>query len=209
MTLFIYSRSQSFEGHIDNVVDGEKSYRSKLSPPVAGPDNIYLVHASSFTRELPAWLEAASQKKVVIGVAADNPRVEDLLEYTQLGVLGYFNAFMAAPHYGQLLRLLANGQSWYPPALLSEAFEMARSAVRRPMDEDPLVILTKRERDVALAVAEGKSNKLVASSCNMAERTVKTHLTQIFKKLHVKDRVALVIYLNQFDYLKLNNSSTV
>lgn len=208
MTLFVYSQSLSFEGHINQVIDGEISYRTALSPPLAGPANVYLVHASSFGTELPVWLESASQKGVVIGVATDNPQVEDLLTYTQMGVQGYFNAYMAAPHYAQLLRLLANGQSWYPPALLSEAFELARSAIRPASNVDPLAGLTKRERDVALAVSEGKSNKLVATSCNMAERTVKTHLTQIFKKLKVKDRVALVIYLNQFDYLRNDKSST-
>lgn len=202
MALVVYTKSCSFQGHIDAVVDCEVIYRTTLTPPIAGPGNVYLVHASSFPRELPAWLEAAMQKSVAIGVAADHPRVEDLLAYSQIGVLGYFNAYMAAPNYAQLLRLLANGQSWYPLSLLNQAFELARSAIRQPANEDPLKSLTKREREVALAVAEGKSNKLVASTCNMAERTVKTHLTHIFEKLQVKDRVALVIYLNQFESLK-------
>jgi len=92
--------------------------------------------------------------------------------------------------------------------LLSQAFELARSALQTPPTNNLLEVLTKRERDVALAVAEGKSNKLVVSTCNMAERTVKAHLTQIFQKLNVKDRVALVIYLGQFDSLKSNKSST-
>ena len=129
-----------------------------------------------------------------------------MLNYTQLGVRAYFNSYMSAPHYAQMLRLLDNGQSWYPPLLVSEAFDLARSAIVKTPVVNPLSELTKREREVALAVAEGKTNKLVANSCNIAERTVKAHLTQIFKKLQVKDRVALVIYLNQFDSLKLNNS---
>lgn len=198
MTLIVYSKSPSFESHLNQVIDGEISYRTSLTTPLTGSANICLVHASSFDNDLSAWLEVASQKGMIIGVAMDNPKVEDLLVYTQLGVQGYFNSYMAAAHYAQLLRLLANGQSWYPPALLSEAFDLARSAIRPASDVDPLAGLTKRERDVALAVSEGKSNKLVANSCNMAERTVKAHLTQIFKKLKVKDRVALVIYLNQF-----------
>jgi DNA-binding CsgD family transcriptional regulator len=46
-------------------------------------------------------------------------------------------------------------------------------------------------------VAEGKNNKLIADQCNISERTVKSHLTHIFKKLDIKDRVSLVVYLNQ------------
>lgn len=207
MTLFVYSKSSSFENHINQVIEGEVSCRTTLSAPLAGPDNVYLVHASSFVAELPAWISAATQKGVIIGIATNYPKVEGLLSYTQMGVRAYFNSFMAAPHYTQLLRLLENGQSWYPPALLSEAFELARSAIPTTPKIDLLEGLTKREREVALAVSGGMSNKLVASSCNMAERTVKAHLTQIFKKLKVKDRVALAIYLNQSGYLVQNKSS--
>ena len=121
-------------------------------------------------------------------------------------MLGYFNAYMSAPNYDQMLRLLVNGQSWYPAPLLSQAFDIARSLVRKKSVPDELDKLTKREREVALLVSEGKSNKLVASECGMTERTVKAHLTQVFKKLQVKDRVALVIYLNQFD--DINQSTT-
>jgi len=208
MALIIYSKSTSFVDHINRVVDGEVIHRSILFPVNAEPDDILLVYAPSFVEELPAWLEEARLKSIIIGVATDIPSVEDLLSFTNLGVQGYFNAHMSAPNYSQMLRLLTNGQSWYPPPLLSQAFELARSAIKPPPANNLLETLTKRERDVALAVAEGKSNKLVASTCNMAERTVKAHLTQIFQKLKVKDRVALVIYLGQFDSLKPNKSST-
>ena len=208
MTLIIYSKSTSFVDHINRVVDTEVIHRSTLFPLSAESGDVCLVYGPSFVEELPVWLEKAQLKSILIGVAADIPSVEDLLSFTNLGVQGYFNAHMSAPNYAQMLRLLTNGQSWYPPPLLSQAFELARTAIKTPPANNLLDTLTKRERDVALAVAEGKSNKLVASTCNMAERTVKAHLTQIFQKLKVKDRVALVIYLGRFDSLKSNKSST-
>lgn len=198
MSLTVYSKFRSFEHHLNTVIEGEVTYRNKLSPVVGGQGEVYLVHGASFLKELPSWLESSCQKGVVIGVAADNPQVSELLALTQLGVQGYFNAYMSAPHYAQMLRLLSNAQSWYPPAMLSEAFDLARSAIQFTSGVDPLEALTKREREVALAVAKGKSNKLIATDCAISERTVKSHLTHIFKKLQVKDRVALVIHLNQF-----------
>lgn len=208
MTLIVYSQSRSFEGHLSTVIDGEVSYRSRLTPAIAGPDNIYLVHAPSFKRELQGWLEASGKKGAVIGIAADNPVVEDMLTFTQSGALGYFNSYMIAHHYEQMLRLLSHGQSWFPPELLAQTFDLARMSIQPVSDENPLDTLTKRERDVALAVLEGNSNKAVAEICHITERTVKAHLTQIFKKLQVKDRVALVIYLNQFHSLKQAKAST-
>jgi len=202
MSLIIISQSRMFEGYISSVVD-EFSTRSKLSISNINKDDVVLVHASSFKDGLVDWMKSASESGVVVGIAADNPKVEDLLAYTELGVRGFFNSYMAKTHYDQLLRLLANGQSWFPPALMAETFILARSAIQQPVVQDPLKNLTKREKEVALAVADGQSNKQVASNCNMAERTVKTHLTQIFKKLQLKDRVALAIHLNQFDLSKL------
>lgn len=206
MVLVVYSQSRSFEKHIKAIVDSEVTFRSTLSPPVAGPGNVYLVHAASFTKNLPVWLTAAKDKGLVIGVAADIPKIEDFLRFTEIGVKGYFNSYMAEQHYAQMLRLLSNGQSWYPPALITQAFDIARSAINRSPDTNLLEDLTKREREVAIAVAEGSTNKQVASDLSIQERTVKAHLTKIFKKLSVKDRVALIIYLNQYSPLKTNTS---
>lgn len=180
--------------HINTVVDCEVNARSMLSPAVASPGNVYLVHAGSFSRELSSWLETSSKTGAVIGIADDNPKIENMLAYTEAGVHGYCNAYMAASHYSQLIRLLANGQSWFPPALLSRAFDLARAAIPNVVH---LEKLTSREREIALAVAKGMNNKSIAEECNITERTVKTHLTNIFKKLDIKDRVSLVVYLNQ------------
>ena len=199
MKLVVYSHSRSFDEHINAVVEEKVKIRAKLSPPSAGKGCVYLVHSASFEKELPAWLNAVREKDAVIGVAADIPQVEDLLSFTEIGVKGYFNAYMNASNYAQMLRLLSNGQSWFPPAMLSLAFDMACSVINRTLNTDVLDKLTKREREVALAVAEGKSNQIIAEDCGITERTVKSHLTNIFKKLDIKDRVGLVVLLNQSD----------
>ena len=208
MKLVVYSRSKSLEGHISAVVEDKVLFRSMLSPPTAGEEYVYLVHAQSYEKELSAWLKAVAVKNAVIAVASDIPQVEDLLAYTDMGVSGYFNSYMTASNYEQLLRLLANGQSWFPPAMVSQAFDLARSVINRTLNTDVLDKLTKREREVALAVADGKTNQTIADDCSIKERTVKSHLTNIFKKLDVKDRVALVIRLNQFDSHASNQQSS-
>lgn len=197
MALIVFARSESFEEHIRHALDDELTFRSKLTPPVAAGDTVYLIHAASFGNQIHAWLDKARGKGVYVGVASDQPGIEEMLVLTEQGVRAYFNAYMAPLHYEQLGRLLSAGQSWYPPELLAETFSLARGAVRLPTDTDPLEKLTRREKEIARAVSEGKSNKLIATDCDISERTVKTHLTNIFKKLQVKDRVALVIYLNQ------------
>jgi len=59
--------------------------------------------------------------------------------------------------------------------------------------EDPLGELTPREREVLGLMAEGLSNKRIASKLSISEKTVKTHAGHVFAKLGVEDRVQAVL----------------
>ncbi len=56
--------------------------------------------------------------------------------------------------------------------------------------------LTKREQEIARLVATGENNKNIARQLDISERTVKAHLTSIFEKLKIRDRLQLVVYLS-------------
>jgi DNA-binding NarL/FixJ family response regulator len=54
--------------------------------------------------------------------------------------------------------------------------------------------LTERELEVIKALARGKSNKEIATSLGISEKTVRNHASNIYKKLHIFDRTQAVIY---------------
>jgi two-component system NarL family response regulator len=56
--------------------------------------------------------------------------------------------------------------------------------------------LTQREYDIAVRVGNGESNKQIANACAITERTVKAHLTEVFLKLGVTDRLNLALVLS-------------
>jgi DNA-binding NarL/FixJ family response regulator len=58
--------------------------------------------------------------------------------------------------------------------------------------------LSSREHDVARMIRLGQSNKTIASNLSISERTVKAHLTSIFKKLNVPDRLHLALFIKEF-----------
>jgi len=62
--------------------------------------------------------------------------------------------------------------------------------------EDILSKLTKREREVAELVGSGASNKAIAQALLISDRTVKAHLTAIFEKLEIRDRLALALKMS-------------
>jgi DNA-binding NarL/FixJ family response regulator len=53
--------------------------------------------------------------------------------------------------------------------------------------------LTQREVEIAVLAANGASNSLIASQCNISERTVKAHLSAVFSKLNITDRLQLAL----------------
>jgi DNA-binding NarL/FixJ family response regulator len=57
--------------------------------------------------------------------------------------------------------------------------------------------LTERQKAVALLIADGENNKIIARKLDIADRTVKAHLSAVFEKLHVTDRTQLAVLLNR------------
>ncbi len=77
----------------------------------------------------------------------------------------------------------------------------------------PIPGLSNREREVVQLLLEGKSNKLIASSLVVSERTVEFHLTNIYEKFQVSSRMELVVKLGNASGLlkaeKLGDSTVV
>lgn len=57
--------------------------------------------------------------------------------------------------------------------------------------------LTQREREISQMVAEGLSNKVIARKLAISDRTVKAHLTAVFQKLNIHDRLQLALYVTK------------
>lgn len=205
MTIYLYSKSESFTEHMNNVISAHVTYRTDLGLIKASESDIILIHGGSYPDVvIQEALREYSALPCSFAVADDLPDLGKMLRYTHLGINAYCNAYMAKPHYEQLFLMLKEGQSWYPPELLSQALSLAHSSVRPEDNDEQLKELTDRQKEIALSIAEGKSNKQVAEECGIAEQTVKSHLTQIFNKLNVTDRIGLVIYLKQLNLLPGN-----
>jgi DNA-binding NarL/FixJ family response regulator len=130
-----------------------------------------------------------------LAIAADLPRLSDMLEFSRYSVQAYFNSYMADVHYRQMVKLLAEGMTWFHPPMMAEALTLARRNLTRECRAGTVVLdaLTRREREIAADVAAGMSNHEVAEARSIAERTVKAHLTRIFKKLGTRNRQELML----------------
>ncbi len=105
---------------------------------------------------------------------------------------------------GQVLNVTSSGGVWVTRSLLPRLVSELRKYVdahRKPAPAEPaadaLAELTQREREIVRLIVEGASNKEVASSLNISERTVKGHLSNVFQKLGVADRLKLALYVRE------------
>ncbi len=197
MKLIVFSASPSFEKFLKSHLDLKFDFVSKLQSAKLDTDFVYLLHISSLKDHGYEWLEQnAKNRSITLGVCADVPLINEMLECVQMGAKSYCNSHMAASNYAQMLQAIGKGSSWFPPQMLTDAFKLAQKSVKKESLTNSIDMLTPREKQVALAVGEGKSNGEIAVDFEIKERTVKSHLSKVFKKLEIKDRVALALYLN-------------
>jgi two-component system, NarL family, nitrate/nitrite response regulator NarL len=127
------------------------------------------------------------------------PKAEEAVRALGAGARGYCHALAAPEMLRQVALVVSNGGLWLGPDLMSRAAVAVAQAVTpgaRPA-LDVFEALTPRERAVALQVAEGASNKEIARRLDITLRTVKAHLSAIFDKLGVRDRLQLVLALRR------------
>ena len=89
----------------------------------------------------------------------------------------------------QCIRAVAEGRVWLPLAVINAALE--REQKRKSTSQILTQLLTIRERQVVLLIADGLSNKEVGRRLQLSEGTVKIHLHNIYQKLQVNNRTAL------------------
>jgi DNA-binding NarL/FixJ family response regulator len=112
----------------------------------------------------------------------------DVTSALQAGALGYVLKGVSAGDLRVALDSVANGNAHISPALAGRVLAIMSQKNNKPK-KDPIDDLTKREEDILRGVAKGLSNKEVAESLKLQEKTVKHYMTSIMEKLHARNRV--------------------
>lgn len=131
-------------------------------------------------RELP------SIKIIALTIYED----EEVVEMVKAGVSAYVLKDVAGSDLIDTIHKVMNGEIVIHPRV---ANRLVNELTRAEQDNDQ-VKLTKREKDVLALLVKGNSNKEMAVNMFISEKTVKNHLTSIFRKLGVKDRTQAAVY---------------
>ena len=134
------------------------------------------------TRRIVA--ECPEAAVLVLTSFSDRDKIVGALE---AGACGYLLKDVDAAQVAEGIRAAARGESPLDP-------RAARTILTARNAPDPLAGLSQREREVLELLVEGLPNKLIARRLEISEKTVKSHLTRIFRELGVTDRTQAALW---------------
>lgn len=129
---------------------------------------------------------------VVLSMA---PEGEEAVLALDHGARGYCHALSVPVLMREVALVVRHGGLWIGPELMARVIGAASRTLPPPAQDVCPPGLSMREAEVAREVAGGRSNKEIAATLGITERTVKAHLGTIFEKLGVRDRLQLVLRL--------------
>lgn len=120
--------------------------------------------------------------------------IDEQIASLKQGARGYFDSSSPIEKIYDALYSVLHGEVWVKRDVISELIDGLANAPEVSAEQRALLSqLTPKEIDVAEQVSHGATNKMIAKQMAITERTVKAHLTAIFQKLAVSDRLALAI----------------
>jgi DNA-binding NarL/FixJ family response regulator len=154
-----------------------------------------LVMVDADLPRLPAWtsepwIAAVAGLRVV--VASARPHDEQGTKVLASGAVGYCHTHAPLESLAQILEVVDSGEIWMGRSLVTRLLRLVQSRAGQQGDWHANA-LTERESVVARRAAVGEANGEIAMALGITERTVKAHLSSVFEKLGVSDRLQLAL----------------
>ena len=129
--------------------------------------------------------------KLKVLVLTVHNETEYLMKAVDIGVNGYVLKDSESAELKKAIFTVADGETYIQPSLIPA---LNAKMIETNKDAEKIKSLTKRELDVLKLLAVGMFNKEVGKRLEISERTVKNHVSNIFKKLGVTDRTQAAVF---------------
>lgn len=197
--IFISSQGRLHQRWIEAFPDARcRSYAEAWSDDIG--ENFDVIWLDTANVEDAIWLDilsSAVKSNASVAVVSPAPAEEQAAQALLAGARAYCHSESAPVKLREVASVLSDGGLWLPTSIMQRLLKVSMRATRNQSDHDTdLSGLTARERSVAEQVASGANNKEISEHLEISERTVKSHLSSIFSKLNVRDRVQLALVVN-------------
>jgi len=160
---------------------------------------LFLIHRSIADKNVIGRLCAIPSSHKVF-IFSDQPQEKEGLFFLEKGAVGYANTYISSVLLNQAVDVVFSGRVWIGQKLmnsfvqsLSERLGGRGQAVVNLQES----LLTERENEITGFIARGCSNLEIANELNISERTVKAHLSAIYRKTNTQGRLQLALLLHQ------------
>jgi DNA-binding NarL/FixJ family response regulator len=153
---------------------------------------------------LPELFTVASAARVLILTGVSDPDLHR--QAVNRGAMGLVLKGKSIDVLLQAIEKVHRGEVWLEPAMIANVLSditRSKNGTQRNPEEAKIATLSPRERQVITVVGEGLRNKQIAQRLFISEVTVRHHLTSIFSKLDVAERLELVIYAYRHGLAKM------
>lgn len=204
----IFSDNQHLIDKWQATIGGHYALRSysKFDPlfvhTTEHPDVLAILDGALVDRE-PAILNVIKDIPCRFLLCADQWPEDKQVMALVAGVAGYCDYHDDPLLLSRAAQSVIRGEIWIKrhliPQVISTLVKLKQPAISPPPAAatrnipDAWACLSEREREVARMVQHGENNKTIAAVLNISERTVKAHLTSIYKKLNIPDRLHLAV----------------
>ena len=147
-------------------------------------------------------LEEIKKKNIPVKVLmlTVHSEAEYLVQAVDIGANGYILKDSGSEELKKAIQSVMDGDSYIQPSLIPS---LNSRLVNRDIDKEKIAALTKRELEILTQIAGGMFNKEIAMNLNNSERTVKNHISNIFKKIDVSDRTQAAVFAIRNNIVKL------
>ena len=190
-----------FDGSIEVIAEASNGVECLEKLEVLSPDVLLLdinMPEMNGIDVLKKLKETESDVKVLILTVHNE--LEYLLKAIDIGVDGYILKDSESSELKKAIDIICKGENYIQPSLIPA---LNNQLANRDIDKDKIDLLTSREYEVLIQVANGMSNKEIATNLNISERTVKNHISNIFKKIDVSDRTQAAVFAIKNNIIKL------
>ena len=132
-----------------------------------------------------------AKSKVKVLVLTVHNETEYLMKAVEIGINGYVLKDSESAELKKAIFTIYDGENYIQPSLIPA---LNSKMIEKNEDEIKLESLTRRELQVLKLLAVGMYNKEVAEKLDISERTVKNHVSNIFKKIEVTDRTQAAVF---------------
>ncbi len=175
----------------ENTIYTASSIREIQEAAATKSVDLFVIHRSLVDRNFLAGLDTAPYL-----VLTDIPQDEEAVSMLKLGALGYANAYISPPGLIEMVRAGLAGRVWIGRQLMQKIIRGTTATMGNDSVSAAREPLTERESEVAELVRRGLSNLEIAAELDISERTVKAHISALFKKTGTASRLQLALYMN-------------